>query len=154
MIEYILEDHVFIDHGSEICFGSDQVYMSYPVRFATVSFQLLSTALLEEIADRIRIKEGFKPMHPMDEYTEDTCDSNGWYDFFYGINDLEGEKADICIEFIVVSEEAEDNGELYTIDLTPNERTVMYKRMDEQCREHFGKSCEELLAEAGKRMEV
>ncbi len=153
MIEHILKDHVFIDFGSEICFGSDQMYLCYPIRFSTVGFQLMSTALLEEIADRIRITEGFKPMHPMDEYTEETCDSDGWYDFFYEIHDLNDSKAGICIEFIVVSDDAEDNEELYTIDLTADERTAMYNRMDEQCRGYLGKGCDELLAEARKRME-
>ena len=153
MLDYILKDHVFIDFGSEVAYGCDQMYMSYPVRFATVGFQLMSTALLEEIADRIRITEGYKPMHPMDEYTEETCDRNGWYDFYYGVTDLDGGEGDLCIEFVVVSDDAEDNEEMYTIDLTSDERTAMYNRMDEQCREYLGKGCKELLAEARERME-
>ena len=153
MLEYVLKDHVFIDFGTEISFGSDQMYMSYPILFATVGFQLMSTALLEEIADRIRIAEGLRPMHPMDEYTEETCDQDGWYEFYYGIHDLDDGQGDICIEFVVVSDEAEDNEELYTIDLTPDERNAMFSCMDEQCRGYLGKGCRELLAEARERME-
>ena len=153
MLEYILKDHAFVDFGAEILYGSDQVYLSHPIRFATVGFRLMSTALLEGIADRIRITEGHRPIHPMDEYTEETCDQDGWYDFFYGINDLDEQKADLCIAFVVVSDQADDNEEMYTIDLTPEERNAMYRQMDEQCRQYLGKSCGELLAEARKEME-
>lgn len=153
MFDYVLKDHVFIDFGTEIAFGSDQKYVGYPCRFITVRFQLMCTALLSEIADRIRIAKGYKPMHPMDEYTDETCDQNGWYDFYYGVNDLPYERGDACIEFIVVSDGAEDNGEIYTIDLSYEERMAMYNRMDEQCRKYLGKSCMDLLAEDRKRME-
>ena len=153
MLEYVLKDHVFIDLGSEIMFGSDQKYVGYPCRFITIRFQLMSTALLSEIADRIRIVKGYKPMHPMDEYTDETCDQNGWYDFYYGVNDLTEERGDASIEFVVVSDGAEDNEQIYTIDLSREERAAMYNRMDEQCRKYLGKSCEDLLAEDRRRME-
>lgn len=153
MFEYVLKDHVFIDFGTEIAFSSDQKHVGYPCRFITVRFQLMSTALLSEIADRIRIAKGYKPMHPMDEYTDETCDQNGWYDFYYGVNDLTEERGDASIEFVVVSDGAEDNGEIYTIDLSQEERAAMYNRMDEQCRKYLGKSCMDLLAEDRRRME-
>ena len=153
MYDYVLKDNVFIDFGSEIMYGSDQVYVSFPARFATVGFQLMDTALFSEIADRIRIADGHKPMHPMDEYTDETCDQDGWYDFYYGINDLMDDKGNLCIEFVVVSEAADDNEEMYTIDLTYEEQKAMYNRMDEQCRKYLGKGCKELLAEARQKME-
>jgi hypothetical protein len=59
---------------------------------------------------------------------------------------------DSCIEFVVVNADSEDNEELYTIDLTAEEQQAVYDRLDEQCREHEGKSCEELLKEAERRM--
>lgn len=153
MLDYILEDNVFIDFGSEVQLGSDQMDISYPLRFATVDFQLIDTALLSEIADRIRIKEDFRPMHPMDGYTDETCDQNGWYDFYYGISDLPEDKANTCIEFIVVNSDSPDNEEVYTIDLADVERHAMYKRMDEQCRKYLGKGCDDLLAEARQKLE-
>ena len=72
LLESVLKDELFIDFGSEILYGSDQMYMDYPIRFATVTFQLMDTALFSRIADRIRLDkhEGLIPMHPMDEYTE------------------------------------------------------------------------------------
>ena len=79
LLEAYMKDEVFVDFGSEPMFGSDQAYISYPIRFATVEFQLMATNGLTQIADRIRKDMGMRPMHPMDEYTDDTCDNEGWY---------------------------------------------------------------------------
>ena len=133
-------------------YGDDQCYIDYPCRFPTVGFQLMATNGLVQIADRIRKDEGFKPMHPMDEYTDDTCDNEGFYDFYIGLNGFADNHMDSCIEFVVVNAVSEDNEELYTIDLTADEQKAVYDRLDEQCRRYEGKSCEELLAEADKRM--
>lgn len=152
LLEGILKDNIFVDFGSEIRYGSDQVCLAYPKCFATVSIQLMATPLLEEIADRIRIADGHRPMYPMDEYTGETCDQDGWYDFYIGLNDLSPEKIDTCIEFMVVNSEADDNGARYTIGLGRDEQAAMYARLDEQCRGYLGKGCEELLEEARKEM--
>ena len=80
LTEGFVKDEVFIDFGAEIMFGSDQCYIDYPCRFPTVEFQLMATNGLSQIADRIRKDMGFKPMHPMDEYTDDTCDTDGTCD--------------------------------------------------------------------------
>ena len=53
----------------------------------------------------------------------------------------------------VCNSRSPDEGEMYTIDLSPDEQTALYNRLDEQCRKYLGKSCEELLAEARKAME-
>ena len=153
MFERIIQDQVFIDFGSEILYGDDQMYMDYPTRFATVGFQLMSTSLLSEIVDRIRKDQGFTPLHPMDEYTEEMCDQDGFYDFYIGLNDWDRTKVDTCIEAIVCNSHSVDEGECYTIDLTPEEQTALYNRLDGQCRKYLGKSCEDLLAEARKAME-
>ena len=153
LTEGFVKDKVFIDFGSEIMYGDDQAYMSYPVRFPTVGFQLMATNGLSQIADRIRKDKGFRPMHAMDEYTEDTCDNEGWYDFYVGLNGYAENHMDSGIDFVVVNADSEDNEEMYTIDLTEEEQIAVYNRLDEQCRKYEGKSCEELLAEARKRME-
>ena len=82
LLEAFMKDAVFVDFGSEILYGSDQAYISYPIRFATVSFQLMATNALSQIADRVRKDIGYVPMHSMDEYTDETCDNEGWYDFY------------------------------------------------------------------------
>ncbi|HAE80871.1 MAG TPA: hypothetical protein DCG70_04810 [Lachnoclostridium sp.] len=153
LIEGFVRDEIFIDFGVDILYGSDQCYINYPCRFPTVGFQLMATNGLSQIADRIRKDMGVKPMHPMDEFTDDTCDNDGWYDFYVGINGYAQNHMDSCIEFVVVNSESDDNEQRYTIDLTTEEQEVIYARLDEQCRRYLGKGCEELLAEARKQME-
>ena len=168
--EAFARDQIFIDFGAEIIYGSEQADETYPKRFPTVGFQLVATEGLTQIADRIRKDMGFKPMHPMDEYTEDTCDNEGWYDFFVGINGygaINGYKdtngymetngiqecgVDNCIDFIVENADSPDNEERYTIYLEGNEQDAVLARLDEQCRTYLGKSCEELLEEARMAM--
>ena len=153
MFEAIVKDNVFIDFGSEVLYDSDQMYLDHPVRFATVGFQLMSTGLLCSLTDRIRKDAGFTPLHPIDEYSDEMCDKDAWYDFYIGLNDWDRTKVDACIEVAVCNSRSLDEGEMYTIDLSPDEQTALYNRLDEQCRKYLGKSCEELLAEARKAME-
>ena len=109
LIEGFVRDEIFVDFGSEIMYGSDQQNVNYPSRFPTVAFQLIATHGLSQIADRIRKDAGFKPMHPMDEFNDDTCDNEGWYDFYVGINGFTHNHMDSCIEFYVVNADSEDN---------------------------------------------
>ena len=153
LFEGFVHEEIYVDFGSEPIYSSDQANVSYPCRFATVSLQLMATNGLALIADRIRKNLGFAPMHPMDEYTEDFCDNDGWYDFYIGLNDYGESKIDSSIEFVVVNSDSPDNEEFYTIDLTEVEQEVLYNRLDEQCRKYLGKSCEELLAEARRELE-
>ena len=153
LTEGFAKDQVFIDFDAEVMYGDDQCYIDSPCRFPTVGFQLMATNGLTGIADRIRKDQGFRPMHPLDEYTDDTCDNDGWYDFYVGLNGFTDNHMDTCIEFVVVNSDSEDNEELYTIDLTKDEQAAIYSRLDEQCRKYLDKGCEELLAEARKRME-
>ena len=152
LMEGFIRDEIFIDFGTEIMYGDDQAYIDYPVRFPTVGFQLMATSGLSRIADRIRKDRGMRPMHAMDEYTDDTCDNEGWYDFFIGLNGYADNHMDSCIDFVVVNADSEDNEELYTIDLSEEEQAAVYNRLDEQCRKYEGKSCEELLEEARRLM--
>ena len=153
LTEGFVKAQVFIDFGSEPMYGDDQCYIDYPCRFPTVGFQLMATNGLTEIADSIRKDQGMRPMHPMDEYTDDTCDNEGWYDFYVGLNGFSENHMDSCIDFVVVNSDSEDNEQMYSIDLTPDEQAAVYARLDEQCRKYLDKGCEELLAEAQKRME-
>ena len=153
LIEAFMVDNVYIDFGSEIMYGDDQAYIDYPTRFPTVDFQLMATDGLSQIADRVRVNAGFKPMHAMDEYTDDTCDNDGWYDFYVGLNGFSPNHMDNCIEFVVVNSDSEDNEQIYTIDLSPDEQNALFDRLNEQCRDYLGQSCEELLVEAQKRMD-
>ena len=153
LTEGFVKNQIYIDFGAEVVYGSDQVNEFYPVRFPTVGFQLMATNGLSEIADRIRKDHGFAPMHPMDEYTDDTCDNEGWYDYYISINSYAKTGIDSCIEFFVVNSESPDNEARYTIDLDEHEQETIYNRLDEQCRKYLGQSCEELLKESKAEME-
>ena len=153
LTEGLIRDQIFLD-GEDYMLGSDQLYVDYPCRFATVTFQLVATFLLSEIADRIRVDEGYKPMHAMDGFTDETCDNEGWYDFWISIEDYGATKVAPCIDFVVVNSDSLDNEETYSIDLTEEEQKLMYERLDGLCRQNYEKSCEELLQEARKEMEV
>ena len=153
LIEGFVRDEIFVDFGSEIMYGSDQQNVNYPSRFPAVEFQLMATFGLSQIADRIRKDAGFKPMHPMDEFTDDTCDNEGWYDFYIGLNGFAENHMDSNIEFYVVNTDSEDNEEKYTIDLTTEEQAAIYARLDEQCKRCRKKSGEKLRDGAGKELE-
>ena len=154
MMERILADYILPDLGAEIMYGYDQVYINHPEVCATVTFQLMATDGLVEIADRIRKDKGFKPMHAMDEYTDDTCDNEGWYDFYVGLNGFTENHMDTCIDFIVVNADSYDNEDMYTIDLTPDEQRMIYDVLNDACVSYLGKSCEDLLNEAHNEMEL
>lgn len=152
LLEGTLKDYVFIDPEQDPMFGSDQIDVDYPCRFGTVMFLLTSTSFLSTLADRIRKDQGFVPMAPMDEYTDETCDQNGWYDFYYGINAFGEGFGDSTIEFVVAGSDSPDNEQGYTIDLTPEEQNAMFKRIDEECLRNFGRSAQDLLAEADRKL--
>ena len=152
LLEAFMKDAVHVDFDSEIMYGSDQAFISYPIRFATVEFQLIATNALSQIADRIRKDIGFRSMHPMDECTDEACDNEGWYDFYMGLNMFTENHTDTCLTFMVVNSDSPDNEATYCIDLSPDEQAAMYNRLNEQCEERLGKGCEELLREADKQM--
>ena len=153
LIEGFVKDEIFVDFGSDITFGSEQQNVDFPSRFPTVEFQLMATYGLSQIADRIRKDAGFKPMHPMDEFTDETCDNDGWYDFYVGINGFSENRMDSSIVFYVVNADSPDNEAQYSIDLTAEEQAAIYTCLDEQFKIYLGKGCEELLAEVGKELE-
>ena len=153
LIEAFVRDEIILNPYEEPIYGEDQCCICYPERFATVSLALRATNGLIQIADRIRTDLGFRPMHPMDEYDGDSCDNEGWYDFYVGLNGHTDNHVDSCIEFIVVNSDSEDNECVYAIELTIEEKAAVYSCLDEQCLYCFGQSCEELLAEAEKEME-
>ncbi len=153
LTEGFIRDSVFIDFGTEILYGSDQVYITYPERFPTVGFQLYATEGLTRIADRIRKEIGFVPTHPLDEYDAGACESSAWYDFFVGVNGFSRTHIDSAISFVVAHSESLDNESMYSIDLTEEEQNVIFACLDAQCRKYLGKGCEDLLEEARTRME-
>ena len=144
----ILEEMIRIDPQDEYWLGDDQCCLDYPRRFPVVTFDLFATADLCCIADKMRMKLGYKPM------LGDDGDLDGWYNFQISINGFSSTKLDSCIEFVVVNSDSEDNEQAYEIDLTEAEQELIYALLDKQCRAYFGKGCEELLEEARIAMEA
>ena len=136
MIDKLLDEAIRIDSYQ---FGSDQQYVNYPSRFATVDFVLEDTDALCGMADEMRGDLGFDP-------------ENGNYVFSISLNDYNKYHVDTCITFMVVESSEMNNEELYTIDLTETEQKLVYQCLDRQCRSRFLKSCEELLKEAEEMM--
>ena len=155
LTEKFITDAIQLDSGSEVMYGSDQIYEIYPCRFPTVEFQLTATDALVEVADRIRMEKGYLPMHPRDGRT-DEVDNDDWYDFYVGISKLPGDhqqcQLDSSISFVVVNSDSDDNEDMYTIDLTESEKKCVFDILNRQCRRYHGKDCAALLTEAEAEM--
>ena len=155
LTENFIHNAIEIDSGAEVMYGSDQINDTFPCRFPTVEFELIATDALVEVADRIRMENGYLPMHPRDGRTDDV-DNDGWYDFYIGISRLPGEKQpvklDNCIYFVVVNSDSDDNEDMYTIDLTDSEQECILEILNRQCRRYYSKGCSILLAEAEKEL--
>ena len=155
LTENFISDAIHIDFGGEILYGSDEVFDTHPVRFATVEFILKATDVLVEIADCIRFDKGYPPVYPRAEGMN--YDTDGFYNFYIGISKLPGEgqecRADKCISFVVVNSDSSDNEDMYSIELSESDQEIVLNILDKQCRRHLGKSCADLLAEAEKGMQ-
>ena len=155
LTEKFISDAVRIDFGGEILYGSDEVFDTHPVRFATVEFILKATDVLVEIADRIRFDKGYPPVYPRADGMD--YDADGFYNFYIGISKLPGDgqacRADKCISFVVVNSDSSDNEDIYSIELSESDQEIVRGVLDRQCRRYLGKSCDELLAEAESAMQ-
>lgn len=146
-------DQIRIDFDTEIMYSSDQTDVHFPASFPTVIFSLRDTDALVSLADKIRTSGGGKPLYPMEGYPEESCDQNGWYNFYIGINDFPAPPVDTSISAYVDSPDCEDNGSYYAIPIPEADMSALYESLDNQCRKHLGKSCADLLAEARMEME-
>lgn len=147
LLEHVVSGAIYIDASSGYELGSAQAYVCYPIVFPTVTFRLMETPVLCQIADTMRMEAGFKPLYDGGE------EITGWYDFRIGINGYTESKLDTCIIFELVNGDAADTWESYAIDLNEDEQRVIYERLEEECVEAFGKTCEELLKEAESEMD-
>ena len=143
LTDHFMQSNIFVDSLSEIEYGWDQAYVSYPTVFATVGLEIVGGSGLCNIVDRIRMDEGTLAVALPDD----------GYRFFVGLNDYTDSKVDTLIIAKVDAIEAADFGLEYPIDLSREEQHALYRRLDEECEVAYGKSCEDLLAEARNRME-
>ena len=146
-------DQIRIDFDTEIMYSSDQTDVHFPAHCPTVIFSLRDTDVLVSLADKIRTSGGGKPLYPMEGYPEESCDQNGWYNFYIGINDFPAPPVDTSISAYVNSPDYADDGYEYAIPIPEADMSALYESLDNQCRKHLGKSCADLLAEARMEME-
>ena len=152
LLETMIKDGISINFSEDPMFGTDEVYESYPCPVATVTFSLMDTDILNRAADRIRVEEGYRPLYPVDGYSEEMCVSEGFYGFTIEINQYTNTHVSSCILFSLEGSSLPDEDLLYLIDLSEEEQIAIYERLDEQCRKYLGKSCEDLLKDAEKEM--
>ena len=138
---------VYLDAMEDYQLGDDQACQNYPMRYPTVEFELVDTIELCEIVDTIRKGKGYRPV------LEEGGDTSAWYSMYLGLNGYTSTGLDTSILAIVVNSDSEDNEQPYYLDLSEDEQCVIFKLLDEQCREHYGKSCVDLLEEARQAME-
>lgn len=154
ILDAVLNNDIHVDFGEEILFGSDQMYDTYPKQFATVSMCLVGNDCLCEIADKIRMKDGHMPFFSETGEFGVDCDPYGYYNFYFGLNDLKDCRVDTAIEFTVASDFADDDCCSYLIDISEEEQKLLYECIDRQFKMELGKSVEDILAEARKEMEA
>ena len=138
---------VYLDAMEDYQLGDDQACLNYPMRYPTVEFELVDTVELCAIVDTIRKDKGYQPV------LEEGGDTNAWYSLYLGLNGYTASGLDTSILAIVVNSDNEDNEQPYYLDLSEDEQRTIFKLLDEQCREHYGKSCADLLEEARQAME-
>jgi len=150
MMKELMEEFIVIDFGAfedGYCFGSDEVFNSYPCVFPTVTFTLFETGMLDRLADKVCIEAGLQPMFD-DRYE---CDLDGWYDFSIAVNGFSDTKVDAGICFERVNSTDEGYG-IHTISLTEEEQKIIFEILNEQCLKQLNKSCDDLLNEARREM--
>jgi len=142
-----LRSAIHLDTRQEYMLGDDQARMNYPMRYPTVEFELVDTIELCEIVDTIRKGKGYRPV------LEEGGDTSAWYSMYLGLNGYTSTGLDTSILAVVVNSDSEDNEQPYYLDLSEEEQWAIIALLDEQCREHYGKSCADLLEEARQAME-
>ena len=132
--------NIFVDPAAEIDYGWDQAYVDYPVVFPTVGLDIWGGDGLDGIVRIMRIEEG-----------HGSLPDDASIDYRVGLNAFTKSRVDTVILATVRENQAERE---YIITLSEAEQAALHRQLDEQCREILGKSCDDLLAEARKRMEA
>ena len=140
LTDYFMRANIFVDPSNEIDYGWDQAYVDYPVTFPTVGLDIWGGEGLDSIVRIMQIEEGHEPVP-----------DDASIDYRVGLNTFTKSRVDTVILATVRENQAEQE---YIITLSEAEQAALYRQLDEQCREILGRSCEDLLAEARKRMEA
>ena len=148
--ELFLDAAVKLDGNAEPMYGTGEAFVDYPCVFPTVNLVIHATDALSEIADRMRMAKGYLPMVLQDEYGE--SDFDGWYEFSVGLNGYTPTHLDNSIDFVVAGSDSADNEDIYHMELSLEEQQIIFDLLDCQCKDAFGKGCEELLEDARREL--
>lgn len=141
ILEGLLNNAIKLDPNNKIpMYGSDQIYIDYPSRFATVTFELAATDELVSIAEQEREEQGL----PYGDHVR--------YSFYYSINGLDDGIGDNCITVITEDENADTADKIY-INISEDEMPYLYKVIDKISRAELGKDINTMLKEAKTEME-
>ncbi len=150
LLEGLVNELIYVDFGGTMVYGTNIIpNTDFTIqKYTTLTFPLMSTRALNLIADRIRVRQKHKVIY-MHDMPIDECDVNGSYQFFITINNVLGKtNCESSIDFIVCSEDADDNNQTYHIGLSVYEKSVVIACLDQQCIKYLGKTCKELLAKS------
>ena len=139
LIDYFMRANIFVDPSNEIDYGWDQAYVDYPVTFPTVGLEIWGGEGLDSIVRIMRIEEGHGPVP-----------DDASFDYRVGLNAFTKSRVDTVILATVRENQSPYIEHEYIITLSEAEQESLYRQLGE----HLGKSCEDLLAEARRRMEA
>lgn len=140
------KNDIVINWNEDFVWNLATVITNNEIYIPTLNFEFWSSDALNDIVDEMRAAKGYKTILHFDDPSPEDKDPGVWYDFYIDVA-KHGDKTGPCIWASVINTDADDNNTYYTIDLTDEERHVIYEWLDEQCREHEGKSLEELTNE-------
>ena len=149
-----VNEYISIDRTSEPEMFKDQMYVSYPCVIPVVNLDLNDTSELNKLADELREKQGYTPC-----FNGENVDDNGWYDFTIDLfGKYEGSSENNVASSIMFrlsdscDSEAKDKGEEYYLYLSDEERKVIYDYLNNQCKEVFDQTADELIEECEREV--
>ena len=77
LTENFIADAVHLDAGAEVMYGADEMFDSYPIRFATVEFQLIAKSVRCNFCGCAFVPEAKTLREGEIEYTYFNCDYCG-----------------------------------------------------------------------------
>lgn len=135
-----------IESGSDYYFYRDQMNITYPRSFACIRFSIDGPSALDFAADELRREADYPPC-----FSGSDADSSAWYNYSITLyEDVDGIRAENAIGAEVCNTDEADEGWVYYIDLTDEQREMLPALLDEQCKEEFGMSLKEMFAIANK----
>ena len=115
-------------------------------QYTTLGFKLKDTFYLIDKAEDYRADNDLPPVVYWDEDMESWL-VDGFYDFWAEVNDKPGDRFEIRILYRV-NYDGEDEKNAYILSLTEREQSIILRKLDQQSKAVFGKSCRKMLAEA------